>query len=282
MNAPIPVPAPPARLWSFRVVYLAIVSFVLLAVISVVAAESLIERKEFDPIDQLERYVQWWRHGHLSSTNECFDIGNTVADALARFERSRQPYSGSADPWSAGNGSIMRLAPVPLFYARQPAEAIEKSGQSSQATHRAIAAIDACRYFGGLLAGATNGVGKEELLAVRYSPVPGHWDQHPLVDEIDEIAAGSFKRKSPPEIKGTGYVVKSLEAALWAFHHGDSFREGALLAVNLGDDADTTGAVYGQVGIPEPWHLRLAKRSLITGYADRLFEQFHTVFLSCS
>ena len=76
--------------------------------------------------------------------------------------------------------------------------------------------------------------------------------------------------------------MKSLEAALWAFHHGDSFREGALLAVNLGDDADTTGAVYGQVGIPEPWHLRLAKRSLITGYADRLFEQFHTVFLSCS
>jgi len=253
-------------------------------------AESLIERKEFDPIDQLERYVQWWRHGHLSSTNECFDIGNTVADALARFERSRQPYGGSADPWSAGNGSIMRLAPVPLFYARQPAEAIEKSGQSSQATHRAIAAIDACRYFGGLLAGATNGVGKEELLAERYSPVPGYWDQHPLVDEIDEIAAGSFKRKSPPEIKGTGYVVKSLEAALWAFHHGESFREGALLAVNLGDDADTTGAVYGQLagaaygqgGIPEPWRSRLAKRALVADYADRLYEQSHTVFLSCS
>lgn len=200
------------------------------------------------------------------------------------------PTGDSADPWSAGNGSIMRLAPVPLFYARHPAEAIEKSGQSSQTTHRAIAAIDACRYFGGLLAGAVSGVGEEELLSERYSPIPGYWNQHPLVDEIDEIAAGSFKRKSPPEIEGTGYVVKSLEAALWAFHHGDSFREGALLAVNLGDDADTTGAAYGQLagavygqgGIPKPWHARLAKRPLVTGYADRLFEQSSTMFLSCS
>lgn len=96
-------------------------------------AESLIERKEFDPIDQLERYVQWWRHGHLSSTNRCFDIGFTVEDTRARFERSREPYGGSADPWSAGNDSIMRLAPVPLFYARHPVEAIEKSGQRSPA-----------------------------------------------------------------------------------------------------------------------------------------------------
>lgn len=210
-------------------------------------AESLIERQGFDPIDQLERYVRWWRHGHLSSTGRCFDIGNTVQDALARFERTREPYCGSADPWSAGNGSIMRLAPVPLFYARRPTEAIQRSGESSQTTHQAVAAIDACRYLGGLLVGAVNGTSKEELLAERYSPIPGYWSKHPLVDEIDEIAAGSFVQKSPPEIKGTGYVVESLEAALWALHHGDSFREGALLAVNLGDDADTTGAVYGQL-----------------------------------
>ena len=87
-------------------------------------------------------------------------------------------------------------------------------------------------------------------------------------------------RKSPPEIKGTGYVVESLEAALWALHHGDSFKEGALLAVNLGDDADTTGAVYGQLagavygesGIPATWRSRLTHRDLIAGFADRLFE----------
>jgi len=72
-------------------------------------------------------------------------------------------------------------------------------------------------------------------------------DEHPLTSEIDEIARGSFRHREPPDIEGTGYVVKSLEAALWAFHRGGSFQEGCLMAVNLGDDADTTGAVYGQL-----------------------------------
>src|SRR5690349_3303810 len=89
-------------------------------------AESLIECKGFDPIDQLERYCRWYREGHLSSTGRCFDIGFTVRNALSRFERGREPYCGSEAPNTAGNGSIMRLAPVPLFYAGRPREAIEK------------------------------------------------------------------------------------------------------------------------------------------------------------
>ena len=100
-----------------------------------------------------------------------------------------------------------------------------------------------------------------------------------LVEEIDAIAAGSFKHRDPPEIKGTGYVVKSLEAALWAFYHSHSFRSGCFLAVNLGDDADTTGAVYGQLagafygeqGIPLSWRNQLAYRDLIESLADQLF-----------
>jgi ADP-ribosylglycohydrolase len=167
----------------------------------------------------------------------------------------------------------------PLFYARDPREAIEKSGDSSRTTHGAITAVDACRYLGALLAGAANGVNKEELLSERYSPLPSYWKEHPLAPEIDEIAAGSFKRRSPPEIQGTGYVVKSLEAALWAFYHSGSFQEGCLLAVNLGNDADTTGAVYGQLagavygkeGIPEAWRTRLALTSEINSLAERLF-----------
>jgi ADP-ribosylglycohydrolase len=241
-------------------------------------AESLIERQGFDPIDQLERYVRWYRQGHLSSTGRCFDIGNTVREALLRFEGTREPYCGSTDPMSAGNGSIMRLAPVPLFYARSPQEAIEQSGQSSRTTHGASAAVDACRYLGAVLVGAVSGVSKEELLSRRYSPIPGYWEANPLVPEIDEIATGSFKRRQPPEIKGTGYVVKSLEAALWAFNHGASFRAGCLLAVNLGNDADTTGAVYGQVagaffgeaGIPESWRSKLSHHTLIESFAEQL------------
>jgi hypothetical protein len=99
----------------------------------------------------------------------------------------------------------------------------------------------------GLIVGAVKGVSKEELLSDSYSPIKGYWDDHPLVPEIVPIAAGSFKKMNPPEIKGTAIVVQSLEAALWAFYRGESFRDGLLMAVNLGDDADTTGAIYGQI-----------------------------------
>src|SRR5450755_4687570 len=113
-------------------------------------AESLIEKRGFDPVDQLERYTHWADHGHLSSNGRVFDIGNTVRSALAKFAKTHGPYCGSSDPNSAGNGSLMRLAPVPLFYAQRPLEAIERSGESSRTTHGARTAVDACRYFGGL------------------------------------------------------------------------------------------------------------------------------------
>ncbi|WP_293069614.1 MULTISPECIES: ADP-ribosylglycohydrolase family protein [unclassified Moorena] len=240
---------------------------------------SLIEQQGFDPVDQLQQYLRWYREGYLSSTGQCFDIGNTVSQALQQFQITQNPYCGSTAPRSAGNGSIMRLAPVPLFYAKKPKEAIEKSGDSSRTTHGVATAVDACRYLGALLVGAVNGVSKEELLSELYCPIPQYWQENPMVGEINEIATGSFKYRQPPEIKGTGYVVKSLEAALWAFEHSSSFREGCLLAVNLGDDADTTGAVYGQLagafygdqGIPESWRSRLVKRELIESTADQLF-----------
>src|SRR5262245_37765321 len=114
-------------------------------------AESLIARGGFDPVDQLARYVRWYREGHLSSTGSCFDIGNATAAALHRFERTGDPYCGSADPHSAGNGSLMRLAPAPLAYAGDPVAAIERAGESSRTTHGTATAVDACRYFGALL-----------------------------------------------------------------------------------------------------------------------------------
>jgi len=241
-------------------------------------AESLIEKQGFDAIDQMERYVLWHREGHLSSTGSCFDIGNTVRRSLRKFEESKEPYCGSTDPRSAGNGSIMRLAPVPLFYAGNPRVAIEKSGESSRTTHGAATCIDACRYMGGLIVGAVSGAAKKELLSTRYCPVEGYWSEHPLVNEIDDIVAGSCKTREPPDIVGSGYVVKSLEAALWAFHKSGSFKEGCLLAVNLGNDADTTGAVYGQIagafygeaGIPKAWREKLALRHVIKSLADKL------------
>ncbi|MFH1081684.1 MAG: ADP-ribosylglycohydrolase family protein [Pseudomonadota bacterium] len=247
-------------------------------------AESLIECRGFDPKDQLERYVRWWKEGHLSSTGTCFDIGNTTRTALSAFQKTSNPFSGPTDPYSAGNGSLMRLAPVPMFFAKDPLEAIEKSGESSRTTHGAPAAIDACRYLGALIVGALHGECKEVLLSNHYSPAPGYWQKKPLVPAIAEVATGSYKLKNPPDIRGTGYVVQSLEAALWAFYHGHSFEEGCLLAVNLGDDADTTGAICGQIAgafygggaIPLSWQKKLSMRNFVHHTAERLSDdRFH-------
>jgi ADP-ribosylglycohydrolase len=242
-------------------------------------AESLIHSRGFDAADQMRRYINWRDNGHLSSNGECFDIGITVNSALNRFEQSGNPFAGSTDPYSAGNGSMMRLAPVPMFYAADPALAIQMSGESSRTTHGAATCVAACRYLGGLIVGALNGTAKAELLSPYYKPSGDRWSPEDFPEQIAAIAAGSFKEKSPPAIKGTGFVVDSLEAALWAFHNSETFEDGCLVAANLGNDADTTAAVYGQLagayygegGIPARWLDKLAHRQLITGFADRLF-----------
>jgi ADP-ribosylglycohydrolase len=236
-------------------------------------AESLVERG-WDPADQMARYVRWWREGYLSSTGRCFDIGGTTCAALSRFARTGQPFAETVDPEQAANGSIMRLAPVPLRYASDLSVAIERSAESSRTTHPAPRPVDACRYLGALIAQAVDGVAKDELLSASF------WQFGSLDPQIEEIARGSFARKEPPAIRGAGFVVRSLEAALWALATTSSFEEGCLRAVNLGDDADTTAAVYGQLagaiygagGIPPHWREQLALAGRIEELADRLLE----------
>ncbi len=221
-------------------------------------AQSLIDCKGFDAKDQMQKYCKWDEEGYMSSTGKCFDIGNTTLKALNKFRATREPYSGMTEDSSAGNGSIMRLAPIPMYYSNNPEDALKYASLSSKTTHANEMCVDACRYMAGIIVGLLNDESKETVLSSMYSPVNNYFDNEPLCDEIKEVASGSFKTKQPPEIKGTGFVVKSLEAALWAFYNADNFREGALKVVNLGDDADTTGAVYGQIAgsfynIPQDW-----------------------------
>jgi ADP-ribosylglycohydrolase len=242
-------------------------------------AESLIEC-EYDPADQIRRYLGWYRDGHLSSTGTCFDIGNTTRDALTRFEREGDVYAGSTHVNSSGNGSLMRLVPVPLFYVRSPEQAVEASGDSSRTTHGSQICVDACRYFGGLLVGAARGATRDELLRSRYHPAHGSWPAGTLHATIDEIAAGSFRRKTADDIRGSGYAPESLEAALWCFSSTDTFAEAVLAAVNLGEDTDTTAAICGQLAgtyygaraIPEEWLNTIAHRELLDGFAGALFQ----------
>ncbi|HWR44044.1 ADP-ribosylglycohydrolase family protein [Sporomusa sp.] len=246
-------------------------------------AESLISCQGFDPTDQMERYVRWYKDGYLSSTGHSFDIGNTVRTALDTYSRTRQPYAGSDNPHTAGNGSIMRLAPIPLAFGTNPCLAITLAADSSRTTHAAAEAVDGCRYLAALIIGALLGLDKTALLADAYTPLSDAWI-HPLSGKIADISSGSFKVKNPLEIRGTGYVADSLEAALWAFYHSNTFAQGALLAVNLGDDADT-GAVYGQVAgayyganaIPAEWLTTLYQREYIEKVADQLLELSHRI-----
>ena len=175
---------------------------------------------------------------------------------------------------------MMRLAPVPLAYAGDPEAAVRLAGKMSRTTHAAPEPVDACRYYSGLILGALAGESKETLLGPRFSPLGDVWPVSALSPKIDEVAAGSFKTRQPPEICGTGYVVRTLEAALWALWNTDDFETGALAAVNLGDDADTTGAIYGQLAgayygigaIPAGWREKLAMSGRILKLADGLLD----------
>jgi len=241
-------------------------------------AASLLERDGFDPRDQMERYCRWQTEGYLSSNGVCFDIGNTVARALHRYRATGDPFSGSTDAHTAGNGSLMRLAPVPMYYAQDLARVAHFSGESSRTTHGAREAVDACRLFGVMVALALRGEPKEAILSGSHSAL-----LQDLAPAIQEIAAGRYAAKQREEIRGTGYVVACLEAALWCFFHSGNYRDAILLAANLGDDADTTAAVCGQIagahyasaGIPEDWTAKLALRAQIKDFADRLYKAGH-------
>jgi len=210
-------------------------------------AESLHERCCFDPSHQMDLYLDWWQNGLYSSTGACFDIGNTVSKALNTYSDTKNPYSGPVDEYSAGNGSLMRLCPVVMFFASNESNAIEKAGDSSKTTHGNQQSVDACRYFAGLLLGAFRGETKKTLLSEMYSPVKGLWELKPLCWQVEAVARGSYKSKGRDDIKSSGYVIDSLEAALWAFESTESFESGLIKAVNLGGDADTVGAIYGQI-----------------------------------
>ncbi len=232
---------------------------------------SLVYRQGFHAEDQMNRYCNWWDHGYMSSTGHCFDIGNTVASALQKYRQDGNPFAGSVSPDSAGNGSLMRLAPIAIFYHGSE-ELLHYAGESSRTTHGAAECIDACRYFASLLSAAISGFSKNSLRELSYSA---------STDSVSKLVSGEYLTKSVAEIKGSGYVIQSLKAALWCFYHSESFSEAILMAANLGDDADTTAAICGQLagayycldGIPESWKSELYMFDDLLSLATKLFEK---------
>jgi len=239
----------------------------------------------WDVADQANRYVSWWRTGAYSVNGRVFDIGVTTVRALQQFRETGDPWtSGDPSPRASGNGSIMRLAPVPVAYVRlfpdQLDLLVDRLVESSRPTHASPQCLSACAYFGVLLGGLLHGLPRDQVLDPRWEPARRVHERFPLHPEILEVAQGSFRTRKPPRIHGSGYVVRSLEAALWAFHDADDFRQAVLRAVNLGDDADTTGAVCGQLagawfgesGIPAEWRNDLAGKDQIEPILQRLIQ----------
>ena len=238
-------------------------------------ADSLAATGTLDCRDLMDRFVKWWRNGEYSCTGTCFDIGTATRAALDRYERTGDPLAGSTDPRTAGNGSLMRLAPVALRFWNDRPRLTDTAADQSRTTHGAEEAVDACRAFAELLAEAIAGSPRADLLAPR--PFEG-------APAIAGIMAGSWRGRARNEIRSSGYVVHTLEAALWSVARTGDFRDAVLLAANLADDADTVaavtgqlaGALYGLSGIPDGWLDRLAWKDRLMEAAHRLLEQDRT------
>ncbi len=234
-----------------------------------------------DLADQGRRYVRWWREGTYSVNGRCFDIGTATFAALERIEEGATVGGSTADNTS-GNGSIMRLAPLAIYFSRlypsRVADLAAYAGQSSTTTHASEKCVSACRYLGVVLAALIEGVDRDEVLSPSWPALKELQATAPLHPDILAVAKGSYRTKTADEIQGSGYVVDSLEAALWSFTRATSFEEAVLTAVNLGDDTDTTGAVCGQLAgaffgannIPPTWLAGLAKRDWIEVAVEHL------------
>lgn len=237
-------------------------------------ADSLLACDGLDEQDLITRFVSWMDDGAYSSTGRCFDIGVTVRGALNRYKATGNPIAGSIDPMSAGNGSLMRLAPMAIRYWDDEDARRDTAARQSRTTHGAPEAVDACVAFADMLSDAIAGKPRSAVLRDRAGDPT-------YAGQIAAIMGGSWRGKTRDAVSSSGYVAHSLEAAIWCVGRTGSFAEAVLLAANLGDDADTVGAITGQLAgalngykaIPQPWLGELAQQGLIFGMARQLIDR---------
>ena len=240
--------------------------------------DSLLADPHLDETDLMDRFVSWHEDGTYSCTGRCFDIGITTRSALMHYKRTGDPAAGSTDPMSAGNGSLMRLAPVAICYWNDRERLRDVAARQSRTTHAAPQALDACAAYAEILADAIAGRPRSEVMAPR------------MTDHDDAVAAilsGSWREARRDAIRSSGYVVHSLEAALWSVGRTGSFADAVILAANLGEDADTVaaitgqlaGALYGASAIPERWKTKLAWSERMAEAAQELSAETSAVVI---
>jgi len=244
-------------------------------------AQSLVEQQGFDPLNQLEKYVTWLHTGYMSCNGKAVGVGKTIYRSLIRYMRTKQPYTDIVHEKFSGNGSLMRLAPVCIYYAKDMEQCVEYAKLSSKTTHGSPVAVDCCRYMAYVIVRLFSCENKEEVFSEKFKEETwAFFRNEKLHEALEPIVCGTYMEKSNAGILSTGYAVHSLEAALWSFYHSNSFEKALLLAVNLGDDADTVGAITGQIAgafygvekIPESWKKNLCKYEMIDTVMDRLID----------
>lgn len=236
-------------------------------------AESILDTGTMDLEDQLRRYLLWKDDGYLSSNGRCFDIGTTTRAQLERFRSTGEAVDPEPNEDAAANGSLMRLAAVTIRWHADPATAAAHSAEASRTTHPAQRPVDACRLMGAMVSALIGGTSFGDVTT------PTFWRWGDLHPEVADIARGAWKDKEPPAIHGTGYCISALEAALWAVGGAADFRSAVLRAANLGDDADTTAAIAGQIAgarwgassIPTTWRGKVVAGERIAALAHGLY-----------
>ena len=244
-------------------------------------AESLVSRGGSDPADQVERYRDWQRSGHWSSTGSCVGISAATSRALATAQWTGNPYAGSHDPAHADAEPLARIGPAVFWYFTDPLLAVEAAVNSVRITHQAPLVLDAARLFAVLLAGALAGASKSELLSPDFSPLPARWNAAALRPPIRELASGAWRGRKPRKIHRSRFAAATaLEAAITAFDGGEDLAQCVQAAAAQPGDAQAAaamvgqlaGAHYGASSLPAAWRAGLARCAEIEALADRLFE----------
>lgn len=249
--------------------------------LALASAESLLEG--YDPVAMMGRFLAWHDQGTWGAHGEVFDIGMTTKAALRRFARGEPPERwGSDSERENGNGSLMRILPVALAAAGEgPEVVIERCSAASALTHAHPRSRLCCALYGlvaaGILAGGTVSASLAKASATLAPAVP-EAERRILAD----LLSGAVLHRTMDEIRSTGYVVHTLEAALWCMSRCLGFERCVLEAVNLGDDTDTVGAVtgglaglfYGLDAIPRAWIDALARRDEVLALARRFADRY--------
>lgn len=236
-------------------------------------ADSIIEKGGYDSFDVMDKYTAWVSKGYRSSTGKCFDVGNQVSKAISRYRQNPIVSSGEEYVEAAGNGCVMRLAPVVIATIASNKNIYSNERYcmiSARETHLSHVAEQATGLFGSFLyIAATEHEAKQKIINL----VDKTLQNNKIIESWKNVL-----KKSVEDIKPTGYVVDTIEAALWAFLTTETFEQAVLKAVNLGGDADTIGAVCGQLagafyglsGIPKKLVDGLFEHEEITTIAERL------------